>query len=135
VNLILEPSVLEDIIAHARQCHPKEGCGLVAGAPLAFGRRFLPMRNVLDSDTAFNMDPQELINALRDLRNAGEELIAIYHSHPFGPAKPSPYDVERAYYPKAAQIIVSLADPLRPQTAAFRIIDGEVLEVELRAIV
>ena len=81
------------------------------------------------------MDPAELIAAMRDLRNAGEELTGIYHSHPHGPAHPSKTDIERAYYPEAAQLIVSLAELERPRVAAFRITNGEVLEIELHAIV
>ena len=81
------------------------------------------------------MDPAELINALRDLRNAAEDLAGIYHSHPHGPPHPSKVDVERAYYPEAAHLIVSLADLEHPRVAAFRLIDGEVLEIEVRAIV
>ena len=93
------------------------------------------MENVLASPSAYEMDPGKLIRAFRDLRNAGEQLVAIYHSHPHGPARPSKSDIERAYYPEAAHLIVSLADPERPQAAAFRIIDGEVLEIEVHAIV
>jgi proteasome lid subunit RPN8/RPN11 len=93
------------------------------------------MTNALASSTEYEMDPAQLIATLRDLRSSGEDLIAIYHSHPRGPARPSKSDIERAYYPAAAYLIISLADPERPQAAAFRIIDGEVLEVEVHAIV
>ena len=81
------------------------------------------------------MDPAELIQTLRHLRDTGESLIAIFHSHPHGPAEPSQTDIRRAYYPEAAHLIVSLAELERPQAAAFRIIDGEALAIELRAIV
>ena len=81
------------------------------------------------------MDPAELIKVFRELRTAGEELVAIYHSHPHGPLRPSDTDIERAYYPETAHLIVSLADPKHPRTAAFRIANGEALEIELRAIV
>jgi hypothetical protein len=43
--------------------------------------------------------------------------------------------LERAFYPEVAHIIVSLADPERPQARGFRIIDGEAFEIELHAIV
>jgi len=76
-----------------------------------------------------------LIAVLRDLRDVGETLIAIYHSHPHGPPEPSSTDVARAYYPEAAHLIISLAELERPQAAAFRIVDGEILPIELRVIV
>ncbi len=93
------------------------------------------MENVAGSETAYEMAPAQLIGALRGLRDAGEELVAIYHSHPQGPARPSRIDIERAYYPNAAYVIVSLAEPERPLAAAFRIIDGEALEIEVHVIV
>jgi proteasome lid subunit RPN8/RPN11 len=62
-------------------------------------------------------------------------LIAIFHSHPHGPAEPSKTDIERAYYPEVAHLIVSLAELERPQAVAFRILDGEALAIELHVIV
>ena len=121
------------MIKHAKEKYPQEACGLLVGTGAA--DRFIPMENTLASSTAFEMDPAKLISTLRDLRGAGEELVAICHSHPRGPARPSKSDIERAYYPEAAHLIISLADPERPQAAAFRIIDGEVLEIDVHAIV
>jgi [CysO sulfur-carrier protein]-S-L-cysteine hydrolase len=133
VNLVLAPGVLDHVIEHAKKNYPQEGCGLLVGRESA--TRFIPMNNILASAAAYEMDPGELINTLRNLRNSGEELVAIYHSHPQGPARPSGSDIERAFYPEAAHLIVSLAELERPLAAAFRIIDGKSLEIELHAIV
>src|SRR5436190_4642025 len=127
VNLTLAPGILDEVIDHARTAYPKEACGLIAGpkpAPGArggAGSRFIAMTNIAQSAAEFEMDPAELIKTLRDLRNAEEDLIAIYHSHPHGPPHLSNMDIQRAYYPEAAHLIVSLADAERPQVAAFRI--------------
>ena len=129
VNLTLEAKILEQVLEHAKAAYPKEGCGLISP------RGFIPILNIAESPSEFEMDPAELIKALRELRTAGEELVAIYHSHPHGPLRPSKTDIERAYYPETAHLIVSLADPKHPRTAAFRITNGEALEIELRAIV
>ena len=133
MHLVLAPDILEEVIQDAKKAYPNEGCGLLAGRHAA--ERFIPMKNVSPSATHYEMDPAELIRALRDLRGARDALIAIYHSHPQGPAHPSTTDVERAYYPDAAHLIVSLADLERPLAAAFRIISGEVLPIEVRVIV
>jgi [CysO sulfur-carrier protein]-S-L-cysteine hydrolase len=133
---MLVPEILDEVIDHARTTYPSEGCGLIAGTkPSLAGSHFVPMTNVAQSASEFEMDPAELIKTLRDLRNAGEELVAIYHSHPHGPAEPSKLDAQRAYYPDAAHLIVSLADPASARIGAFRIVDGEVLEIEVHAIV
>lgn len=133
MNLTIGADTLDRIIRHMQSAYPREGCGLVVGSGPEV--RFIPVTNISDASTAYEMDPQELINALREIRATNETLQAIAHSHPHGPATPSKADIARAYYPEAAHLIVSLADPKRPQVAAFRIFDGEVLEVELRAIV
>ncbi len=131
--LTLDPGVLEQILEDAQSRFPNEGCGLLTGRGNA--TRFISVRNISDSPKEFEMDPAELIHALRDARNTGDRLLAIYHSHPHGPAKPSERDIERAYYPDAAHLIVSLQDLKRPQAVAFRIVDGEAVEIELHAIV
>ncbi len=133
MNLLLAPGLLEQLIEQAKANYPLEACGLLVGSGSA--TRFIPMENILASSSAYEMDPGKLISTLRDLRSTGEDLQAIYHSHPHGPARPSKSDIERAYYPEAAHLIVSLADLERPQAAAFRIIEGKVLEIEVHAIV
>lgn len=133
MNLLLAPGLLDKVIEDAKANYPLEACGLLVGRGSA--TRFIPMINVLASSSGYEMDPSSLISIFRDLRVGGEELIAIYHSHPHGPARPSKSDIERAYYPEALHLIVSLAEPECPQAAAFRILDGEVLEIEVHAIV
>ena len=133
MNVNLASGLLEQVIENAKQCYPAEGCGLLVGRGTA--TRFIPVSNIRGSETEYEMDPAELIAGLRDARNSGEALIAIYHSHPRGPARPSTNDIQRAYYPEAAHLIVSLAEPERPRAAAFRIVEGEALEVEVHVIV
>ena len=133
MDLRLAADILEEVTEHAKSVYPKEGCGLLAGRQTA--ERFIPMMNAASRLTEYEMDAAELIATLRGLRRTGEHLVAIYHSHPNGPAEPSQTDIERAYYPEAAHLIVSLAEPERPRAAAFRIIDGEVIPIELHVIV
>ena len=133
MNLSLSPGILEEIIKHAKDAYPNEACGLLVGRTTV--DRFIPMKNISANAREYEMDPAELITILRSLRETGENLISIYHSHPHGPAEPSKTDVERSYYPEVAHLIVSLAALERPRAAAFRIIDGDILPIELRAIV
>lgn len=133
MDLTLSPGVLEQIIEYAKTAYPNEACGLLVGRTVA--DRFIQMTNISSSAAAYEMDPTELARSLRHLRETGESLIAIFHSHPHGPAEPSQKDIRQAYYPEAAHLIVSLAELERPQAAAFRIVDAETLAVELRVIV
>ena len=132
-DLVLGPGILEQLIQHAKEAYPVEGCGLLAGRGVA--ERFIAMRNVSGSGLEYEMDPAELIHVLRQLRSSGEQLMAIYHSHPYGPAGLSDKDIEQAYYPEAAQVVVSLAEPQHPQAKAFRITGGSARQIEVHAIV
>jgi len=134
MSLMLAPGILEEVVEHARKSLPLECCGLIVGSN-GVGLSSIPMTNTLASIAAYDMDPAELISVLRSLRESAQEMVAIYHSHPQGPAEPSALDIERAFYPKAAHLIVSLADAQRPATRAFRIVDGQAFEVEVHAIV
>jgi proteasome lid subunit RPN8/RPN11 len=132
-DLQIGPGILERLILHAKQAYPNEGCGLLAGRDAA--DRFIAMKNLSGSAAEYEMDPAELIHALRELRESGERLVAIYHSHPHGPAELSKKDLEQAYYPEVAQLLISLADREHPRCAAFRIIDGLPLPIEVHVIV
>jgi proteasome lid subunit RPN8/RPN11 len=116
-----------EVVAHARACLPEEACGLVAGKD---GRaaRILPMRNLDRSASTYRLDPVEQLAAFDEIEREGFELLAIYHSHPSGPAEPSDLDRRLAFYPDARYLIVSLADPGRPEVRAFRIADGAAVE-------
>ena len=68
------------------------------------------------------------------MREAGIDLVSIYHSHPGGPAFPSATDVDLAYYPEAVYLIVSLMDRQNPVAKGYNIIKGEITEVPLNII-
>src|SRR5262245_58493042 len=134
MNFTLDSGLLDRMIDHAMAALPNEACGLLVGRN-GQASRFIPAENTLRSETAYEIDPAFLAATFRLLRESGEELVGIFHSHPQGPARPSNRDLQRAYYPEAAHVIVSLAEPERPQVACFRIIDGQAYDVELHAIV
>jgi len=134
VRVIIEPGILEEVVRHARECLPEEACGFLIGRGDNV-QRFVTATNELASATAYNIAPQCLFDLVRELRVSGEDLVGIYHSHPATEAVPSSRDVAEAHYPDSAYVIVSLCDPDRPEVNAFRIVDGQVEEVELHAIV
>ena len=81
------------------------------------------MRNRAERpESEFFAAPEDLFRAMRELREAGEEMVAVYHSHPRGPAEPSETDIRMAYYPSAVHIIV-VPGP-QPSTRAFLIHQG-----------
>ncbi|HID12037.1 MAG TPA: M67 family peptidase [Candidatus Latescibacteria bacterium] len=61
------------------------------------------------------MDPKEQIDALKDIRRLGLEMVGIYHSHVASPAYPSKRDIKLAFYPEVSYVIVSLGGHHRAQ--------------------
>ena len=123
--LRLLQSHLNDLIEHARREAPHECCGLIGGSD-ARTQTVYPLRNVAtDPLVTYEAAPEDLFAAQRAMRDRGEQLLAIYHSHPrsIGPY-PSETDVRLAYYPSAVYFIVGLAGEA-PCLRAFRISERE----------
>ena len=108
-TVALSRVVAEQIVAHARDASPVECCGLLVGT----GSRIVeavPAANLADSPaTRFLVDPKDHIDARREARKRGLDVIGFYHSHPHSPAQPSARDRSEASYPDHLYLIVSLA--------------------------
>ena len=129
-RLALPLALRDEILAHAWAEAPKEACGLVAGAGTD-ARRVIRCANAHPAPvTRYAIDPREQLRAFRDMDAKGEELVAIYHSHPITQPYPSPTDRSEAHYPDAFYVLVSLRDA-HPEIRAYRMRDGWVREVEL----
>jgi proteasome lid subunit RPN8/RPN11 len=83
---------------------PEEACGLVAGIDNRSQRVFM-ISNIWQSPVRFRLDPQEQLEALLMIEDNNWDLLAIYHSHPRGPAYPSESDIGEAAYPEAINLI------------------------------
>jgi proteasome lid subunit RPN8/RPN11 len=87
--------LLEETRAHLLREAPREGVGLWAGRREV--ERVIPLPNAHPHPhTAYLAEPLALLKALRELEGEGLALLAIYHSHPAGPALPSPTDIKEA---------------------------------------
>ena len=134
-GLVVPRSVAEELLAHARAELPNEACGLLSGS-LASGRatQFHPARNAEASPLRYNVHPEDLVRITFAIEDAGEELVAIFHSHTLSPAVPSATDLRAAMYPDPFYLLASLADPdASPEGAlrAWRIQGGLSSEVPL----
>jgi proteasome lid subunit RPN8/RPN11 len=121
------------MLSQLQAAYPLEGCGLMAGR-VGSVQRIYPVANRLASSYAFEMEPEEQLHAMLDLEERGLDLVAIYHSHPLGPAGPSATDVAKAFYPEAAQVIVSLRDREHPTVRVFSIANGQIGELPLQIV-
>ena len=135
-ELSLPAALAESLLEHARSELPNEACGLLAGS-LATGRatRYHPARNAEASAYVYSVHPDDLVRIIFAIDDAGEDLLAIFHSHTHTPAVPSPTDLRNAHYPDAFYRLATLEVPgasLADSLRAWRIRGGVIVEVPLR---
>jgi proteasome lid subunit RPN8/RPN11 len=124
-------SLIDEMVAHAREDLPNECCGMVGGAD-GEARVVIPVENSAASPLRFEMDPQGQYNALKAIEGDGDELLAIYHSHTKSAAYPSQTDVNQAVnWPDAIWLIVSLEDPDSPEVKGYWLKDLKIADAEL----
>lgn len=128
---ITEP-VKRAMEAHAIESRPAECCGLLSGTGRLITHHY-PLRNDADRpETRYFATPEDLFAATRRIREAGQELLGIYHSHPRTAAYPSASDVEMAFYPEAFYFIISL-EP-RIDLRAFKIEGSRIEDVAISVV-
>jgi proteasome lid subunit RPN8/RPN11 len=132
--LRISRQLLDEVVAHARAEAPKECCGMIAAAD---GRAIAVHRARNAARTPklyYEMDGTDQFQILQAIEDAGNDVGAIYHSHPRTEPVPSETDVNLAkWWPEPLYVIVGLRNG-RPDVRAWRIVDGTVsravLEVE-----
>ncbi|MGD0956244.1 MAG: M67 family metallopeptidase [Candidatus Acidiferrales bacterium] len=126
--------ILTRLTADARRDSAREHCGLLAGRDGIIAQAFAARNVASDPAKGYEIAPEDLFKLMREIRGSRLELLGIYHSHPNGENKPSPRDIEHAYYPDAAYVIVS-PQPDAPQPVrAFSIRDGRATELTIRVV-
>jgi [CysO sulfur-carrier protein]-S-L-cysteine hydrolase len=122
----------DEIIAHARQDTPVEACGYLAERDGVVSRVFR-LSNADASPVHYALVPAEQFSAVREMRESGHELRAVYHSHPASPARMSPEDMRLAFECGLSYVIISLAGE-EPVVNSFTIGDGLATAEEIEMI-
>jgi proteasome lid subunit RPN8/RPN11 len=130
-ELVLPRKLVNQILTHAQQHEHTESCGLIsvsAGKPA----HYYAVKNIAaDPSTHFEMEPKQQIAAMKHMREHGENLLAIVHSHPLSPPVPSVTDMQEAGYPEAYYIIVSLNTKGVLDMRGYKMVDAEMQAVDL----
>jgi [CysO sulfur-carrier protein]-S-L-cysteine hydrolase len=124
-------SLIDEMVAHAREDLPNECCGMIGGRD-GEATEVVRVVNSAASPLRYEMDPQGQYDALKSIEDAGNELVGIYHSHTKSAAYPSQTDVNQAVaWPEQAYLIVSLANPEAPEVKAYLLKDMKIADVAL----
>ena len=128
----ISQDLIDEMVAHAREDLPNECCGLIGGRG-EVAETLHRARNAFASPFSYRVDPADQYRIIeKEMRDAGEELVAIYHSHTKSAAYPSQTDLNEAVnWPEQVYLIVSLQDSDQPDVKAFWLKDGKIADAEL----
>lgn len=126
------PRNITNQLLHLAQISPDlEVCGLI-GSKNGLPSSCYPVKNTAEHpQQRFQLDAAQQISAMAKMRDQGEELFAIYHSHPTTPATPSLTDLELASYPEALYLIISLNTKGILEMRGFKVDHKSAQEVAL----
>ena len=120
-------SVVDAVIAHAKESQPRECCGVLLGTADRITHA-VRAPNLAESSTRFLLDPQTHIEALRTARTRGLDVVGFYHSHPHSRAYPSDTDLAEAAYPECVHLIVGFVQG-EPEVRLFKYVGGTATEL------
>ncbi len=124
--MVIPPAVRSALVEHAEAERPNEACGIILFRD-GVAERYVPAENAAASPYRFEVKADPEVWFLED---EGYEL-AVFHSHPASPARPSRTDVENiGLWEGRLYLILSL--PTK-DLAAFRIVGGRIEEERLSA--
>ncbi|MEM2342045.1 MAG: M67 family metallopeptidase [Candidatus Bathyarchaeia archaeon] len=122
---------IELLLEEARRKYPIEACGVLFGSISGDEMRveeIVPLRNVLESETMFQIDPEEFLGVLVEHEGKGLQHIGFFHSRP-GYVSPSIIDLKyMGLWPESIWIIVSHLDS---KSVAYCIINERIEEVSI----
>lgn len=127
--LTIRADLVDAMVAHARADHPDEACGVVVG-PEGSDRpeRFVPMTNAERSPTFYRFDSGEQFRVWKEMQEADEDYVVVYHSHTATEPYPSRTDISLANEPNAHYVLIGTRDPHEHELRSYRILDGVVTE-------
>ena len=116
---------IDEIFADARRELPNECCGLLGGCGDFINSVYKLKNAAANPLVEYEAAPEDLFRAQKQMREQGENLIGIYHSHPRAAEPfPSQTDIERAFYTEVCYFIVGFTQKT-PVLRAFRIYENE----------
>ena len=130
LKLKIPGNIFEQMIQQAKAESPIEACGILAGKNKTVEKLY-KMTNTDQSSDHFMMTPEEQFKVVKDIRAAKLEMLAIYHSHPETPARPSAEDIRLALTSDVIYVIVSLVNS-EPDIKGFLIENGNVTVVPVK---
>ena len=131
-QLKITPELAGQIRSHGAETYPHECCGALLGRDTEVADRRVyreihalhPLVNRRDDSpqNRFSVTSKDVLEAEKNARARGLEVVGWYHSHPDHPARPSQYDRDHAW-PWYSYIIVSVANKIPEDMTSWSLSD------------
>ncbi len=123
-------AVVRAIEVEGERAYPREGCGVVVQRGGV--ARAIALANVhVVPERHFEIEPRALLRELSAAERMGEELVAIFHTHPDGQACLSREDLACARMPDGSpafpgilQVVVSVRHAMARELAVFEPVES-----------
>ena len=132
--LLLTNRQVSLLIEESKKNHPIESCGLLFGwitRKEAIVKKLVATRNILESPTEFQINPEEFIKHLSEAEREGLQLIGFYHSHP---AAPKPSMIDTRYMKLWAESIWLIISSIDHSIEAYQAVDEKFVKVNVKII-
>ena len=127
MTLRLPGALADEIRRHGEAAYPAECCGALVGRAEGEAKEVMRLSPAVNRRTddphRYLIAPDDLRRLEREVREAGQEIVGYYHSHPDHPARPSAFDAEHAW-PWYSYLIVRI-DRGRGADMASWVLDDE----------
>lgn len=132
--LILTKAQVAELHAFIIKGYPYETCGLFIGEKTDKGWEVCEVTEAenLNKDRAadrFDMDPTAFMKADNRARELKKQVIAIWHSHPDHPARPSVTDIKAAWQGYSYLIAKVTKEGVEVMTS-WRLVEGDLDEFD-----
>jgi proteasome lid subunit RPN8/RPN11 len=112
----------EEMRGMGERAYPNEGCGILLGTfvgeiEVTEVREGANLRQDRARDR-YVLDPRAILQAEKDARARGIDVVGFWHTHPDHPARPSQYDADHAW-PEYVYVIMAVAAGKQVDVNAF----------------
>ncbi|MGK2954575.1 MAG: Mov34/MPN/PAD-1 family protein [Solirubrobacterales bacterium] len=130
----ISQALVDEMIEHSLADDPNECCGLIGGVGDE-AKSLHRAKNKAASPLRYEIDSKEQLQIYKAILEAGEDIVAIYHSHTRTAPIPSQTDINLANgWPDPVYFIVSLEDKENPSLKGFRIQGNSVEDVDFQIV-
>lgn len=128
-RVFLSRELYQAIVTECKKELPNEACGFISGLDERC-KHVWPAKNINPSPYTFAIDLNEQDRILNKVKRKSEDLLGMYHSHPYGKAVPSEDDIHHAPSQNMYYFILALGR-VKTDIKCYKISKDKVKEVAI----